>query len=97
MSDPLLTQIYARLDRLERKTEGLKEACIAIARIEERQTNLEKLAYALERELQSNRDRVTAVEVQQPSHSRTDKLVDKAVYAAAGMLAMYVLKVVGVL
>ncbi len=100
MTDPQL--LTHRLDTLHEDVgevkSALKELANAITKlalIEERQT---QAAAAQERAfgaIERIEERVAALEMQVPANKRVSVWVDRAMYASAGLLVMFVLKKAG--
>lgn len=109
MTDPQL--LTHRLDTLHEDVgevkSALKELANAITKlalIEERQTQAaaaqERAFGAIDRtekRVERIEERVSKLEIQAPANKRVSVWVDRAMYASAGLLVMFVLKKAGVM
>jgi len=88
----MLAQIIKRLEKMECKVDRLVSA---VAKIEERGASTARAIEALWTAIESNRNRVSAVENAQPALALASKWVFTAIGAAVALLASKLLKAVG--
>jgi hypothetical protein len=111
MSETDISIINLKVDNLsETVTEfkqSIKELTVAVTKLtlveerqiqaEQRQSSTLKLVEQAFTQIDSLKERATQLEIQVPANKRVSVWVDRAIWAAAGLLAMMVLKKTGVI
>ena len=91
-----LETLHTDVRKIESVLQDLTAAITRLAVVEERQSTT---AAALERAfkaLSKVEDRVAAIELQVPANRKISVWIDRVTWAALGLLAMYVMKSLGV-